>query len=66
VPDSLILEAMRLLASYEGIFAEPSGAAGLAGFMKAIEDKKIDKDEVVVVVVTGHGLKDPDVVKRSS
>ena len=34
--------------------------------MKAIEDKKIDKDEVVVVVVTGYGLKDPDVVKRSS
>ncbi len=64
VPDSLILEAMRLLASYEGIFAEPSGAAGLAGLMKAIEDKKIDRDELVVVLVTGHGLKDPDVVKE--
>ncbi len=64
VPDELILKAMNLLAKYEGIFAEPSGAASLAGLIKAIEDGKIDKDEVVVVLITGHGLKDPDIVKE--
>ena len=66
VPDELILKAMKLLASREGVFAEPSGAAGLAGLMAALEDGRIDKDEEVVVLVTGHGLKDPDVVKESA
>jgi threonine synthase len=64
VPDSLILKSMKLLAIYEGIFAEPSGATGLAGLIKAVEEGKIDRDEPVVVLVTGHGLKDPDVVKE--
>ncbi|PUA33316.1 MAG: threonine synthase [Zestosphaera tikiterensis] len=64
VPDSLIIEAMKLLARYEGIFAEPSGAASLAGLLKAIDDGIIDKSDEVVVLVTGHGLKDPDVVKE--
>jgi len=66
VPDELILKAMKLLASREGVFAEPSGAAGLAGLMAALEDGRVDKDEEVVVLVTGHGLKDPDVVKESA
>jgi len=66
VPDELILKAMKLLASREGIFAEPSGAAGLAGLMAALEDGRIDRNEEVVVLVTGHGLKDPDVVKESA
>jgi len=66
VPDEKIIEAMKLLASLEGIFAEPSGATGLAGLMKLLEDKAIDKDEVVIVLITGHGLKDPDIVKKVS
>ncbi len=65
VSDELILEAMKMLAGYEGIFAEPSGAAGLAGLLAAIDQGKIDKDEVIVVLVTGHGLKDPDIVRES-
>ncbi|MEM4717599.1 MAG: threonine synthase [Desulfurococcaceae archaeon] len=64
VSDSEIIQAMKLLASYEGIFAEPSGAAGCAGLRKALEDKKVDKDELVVVLVTGHGLKDIDTVLK--
>ncbi|MEM1899657.1 MAG: threonine synthase [Zestosphaera sp.] len=64
VEDSLIVEAMKALASTEGVFAEPSGAASLAGLMKALQDKLIDKDEEVVVLITGHGLKDPDVVRE--
>ncbi|MEM2021776.1 MAG: threonine synthase [Zestosphaera sp.] len=64
VEDTLIVEAMKLLASSEGIFAEPSGVASLAGLMKALQAGLIDKDEEVVVLITGHGLKDPDVVKE--
>ncbi len=64
VPDEEIVEAMKLLARYEGIFAEPSGAASLAGLMAAINEGIIDKSDKVVVLVTGHGLKDPDVVKE--
>ena len=66
VKDDEIVEAMKLLASLEGVFAEPSGAAGLAGLIKAIEDRQVDKDETVVVLVTGHGLKDPDIVKKTA
>lgn len=64
VPDGLILEAMKLLAKYEGIFAEPSGVAGLAGLMKALDEGLVDHSETVVVPITGSGLKDIEVVKR--
>jgi len=66
VEDDLILESMKMLASLEGLFAEPSGAAGLAGLIQAIRDGRVDKDETVVVLVTGHGLKDPDIVKKTA
>lgn len=65
VSDHEIIEAMRILARLEGIFAEPSGAAGLAGLIKAVNEGKVDKDEVIVVLVTGHGLKDIDIVRKS-
>jgi threonine synthase len=64
VSDEEIVKAMKLLASLEGIFAEPSGAAGLAGLIKAVEEKLVDRDEVVVVLVTGHGLKDVDIAMK--
>lgn len=63
VSDPEIVNAMKLLAKYEGILAEPSGAAGLAGLIKAKDEGEVDRDEDVVVLVTGHGLKDPDVLK---
>jgi len=66
VSDELILEAMKMLAKYEGIFAEPSGVASLAGYMKLLEEGIIDKGDTVVVLITGHGLKDPDIVKKVS
>lgn len=64
VSDEEIVEAMKMLAKYEGVFAEPSGAAGLAGAVKAYREGLIDRDEEVVVLVTGHGLKDIDAVKK--
>ena len=62
VSDDEILEAYKLMAQLEGVFCEPASAAGVAGLKKLLAQKKLDlpKDTIVVVVVTGHGLKDPD------
>jgi len=59
VTDDEIVEAMLLLGSTTGVFAEPAGATGLAGLRAALREGLIDKDETVVVLVTGSGLKDP-------
>jgi len=60
VSDKEILEAQRLLASTEGIFAEPTGVASLAGLVKLVNEGAIKRDESIVVLITGNGLKDPD------
>jgi len=62
VSDEEILEAQRLLASQEGIFAEPAGATPLAALKRLLEEGAIEKDDRVVCVITGHGLKDISVV----
>ncbi len=59
VTDEEILEAQRKLAGLEGIFAEPSGVASLAGLIRLLEEGTIDRGDSVVVEVTGSGLKDP-------
>ncbi len=61
VSDSEILEAQRLLARLEGIGVEPASAAAVAGVVKAVSHGVIGRGERVVVVATGHALKDPDV-----
>ncbi len=67
VTDHQIKEAYRLLASNEGVFAEPASAASVAGLIKLAEAGFFDKPEPnvgdrlrVVCILTGHGLKDPD------
>jgi len=66
VSDDEILDAMRKLAREEGIFAEPAGAAGYAGLVRAMNTGIIDGDEEIVVVITGNGLKDvPAAVKAA-
>jgi len=62
--DPAIMKAVRDLAAYEGVFAEPSGAAGLAGLRSLLRDGWVKKDEMVVVLVTGSGLKEPDKVMK--
>ncbi|MFQ6010621.1 MAG: threonine synthase [Nitrososphaerales archaeon] len=64
VTDDEILEAQRLLARNEGIFTEPAGASSIAGLKKLRDQGRIDSDEKVVCVCTGHGLKDPDIVMQ--
>lgn len=61
VTDDEILEAYRLLAAREGIFCEPASAASVAGLRKATAEERIERGKRVVCVLTGHGLKDPDI-----
>lgn len=60
VSDEEILKAYSLLASQEGIFAEPGSAASVAGVIKAHEQGLFRGGETIVCTLTGHGLKDPD------
>ncbi|MGH9304945.1 MAG: threonine synthase, partial [Acidimicrobiales bacterium] len=56
VSDEEILAAYRLLATEESIFCEAASAASVAGLLKS----RVEPGEQVVCVLTGHGLKDPD------
>ena len=58
VSDDEILRGEKTLGSTEGIYAEPAGAAPIAGIRKALSEGIIDEDESVLAVVTGYGLKD--------
>ncbi len=58
VTDEQILEAYRLVAGKEGVFVEPSSAAGIAGLLKKKAEGKLPKDKTIVITVTGNGLKD--------
>lgn len=58
--DEEILKAYQLLASTEGVFAEPASCASIAGLKKQVESDMIEKGSTVVAVLTGNGLKDPE------
>jgi threonine synthase len=74
VTDSEILEAQSWLATNEGIFVEPASAAPIAGLMRccdasrspAFSFAKIREGSRIVCTVTGHGLKDPDIVSAQT
>jgi threonine synthase len=55
--DPEIIDAIKLLARTEGIFAEPAGGTTLAVALKLIAQKRIHPDESVVVSITGNGYK---------
>ena len=57
VSDEAILQAQRLLATTEGIFAAPEGAATLAGLQKLLAEEWVRPEERVVLFNTGSGLK---------
>jgi threonine synthase len=50
-----------MLAEEEGIFVEPASAASFAGVLKKSEEGFFTGRETIVCVLTGHGLKDPDI-----
>lgn len=60
VSDEQILHSWRALARLEGVFVEPASAAGLAALAQKIGVGQLDPwGKTAVVVLTGHGLKDP-------
>ena len=63
VTDDEILEVQRMVVELEGVFCEPASAAGVAGVRRLAAERRLGADEVVVCVLTGHGLKDPDAVQ---
>jgi len=65
VTDEEILEAQKLLARLEGIFVEPASASSIAGLKKLVEVGAVSREEEVMCVATGHGLKDPEVAERA-
>ncbi len=73
VTDEEILQAQRWLAVNEGIFVEPASAAGVAGLLKWLDPGRtptprlqVPEGGVIAITVTGHGLKDADVVLKGS
>jgi threonine synthase len=57
VSDQEIIDAIKLLARTEGIFAETAGGVTLASAKRLIETGRIRRDEVTVICITGNGLK---------
>ena len=66
VTDDEILAAYRDLARIEGIFCEPASAASVAGVRKAAAAGELERDALVVCVLTGHGLKDPTTAEHET
>ena len=59
VDDDELVAAWRALAREEGLFCEPSPAAGLAAVLRGdVEGERL------AVTITGHGLKDPAIADR--
>ncbi|MEM0382170.1 MAG: threonine synthase [Nitrososphaerota archaeon] len=60
--DEEILDALRLLATTEGIATEPAGATPIAGVKKLVEEGWLGRDEKVICIATGNMLKDTNEV----
>ncbi len=74
VSDAEILEAYRLLAGADGVFVEPASAASVAGLLKLAHtgyftakarQNRPKRRPLVVCILTGHGLKDPERALKS-
>lgn len=64
VSDEKIKEGIMALGQATGIFAEPAGAIPYAGLKQLVIDHVITSKDKVCLVITGNGLKDPDVLKN--
>ncbi len=65
VSDEEIMNAAKMLAKSEGIFVEPSSAAAIAGLIRLLGLGKIGRDERVVCVLTGSGLKTTEIYLKA-
>jgi threonine synthase len=66
VSDAEILGAYKMVATLEGIFVEPASAAPIAGLLKLARKNVLPKSALIVAILTGNGLKDPDSAIRQS
>ncbi|TMB00581.1 MAG: threonine synthase [Deltaproteobacteria bacterium] len=66
ISDDDILAAYRLLARTEGVFAEPASAISLAGALRLGASGRLRPRDLLVLTLTGHGLKDPDTAIANS
>ena len=64
VTDEEILEAYKMLARTEGVFCEPASAASVAGLLKLSREGMDFRGKRIVCVITGSGLKDPDLAQQ--
>ncbi|MCS7131373.1 MAG: threonine synthase, partial [Hadesarchaea archaeon] len=60
--DGEILEGIKLLAKSEGIYTEPAGGVVVAALKQLVEEGEIDRDERVVLYITGNGLKTQEAI----
>ena len=65
VNDQEIIEGIELLASTEGIFTETAGGVVIASLIKLSKQKKLESKETIVCLITGNGLKTPDVIAKN-
>jgi len=66
VSDGEILEAMVALGRQAAVFAEPAGAAGHAGLVRALAEGLVSPEDEIVVLNTGNGLKDVRAAMRAA
>ena len=64
--DIEIVDAIKLLASTEGIFTETAGGVTLAVAKKLIENGHIGPDEPTVLAITGNGLKTVEALENKT
>ena len=65
VTDREILRGQQILARTSGVFAEPAAAAAVAALGKLLKSHRLKPSDQVVVLITGHGLKDVDAAMRN-
>jgi threonine synthase len=65
VTDKEILSGQKTLAEKTGIFAEPAAAATVAALKKLRQSEQLGRKEQIVLLITGHGLKDVDAAMKN-
>lgn len=66
VSDEEIVAGIKLLAETEGIFTETAGGVTVAVTKKLIEQDRLKRDELIVIAITGNGLKTQEAVRLAS
>lgn len=64
VSDEEIISGVREVARRVGLGVEPSSAAPYAAWKKLLDEGRIARDDTVVLIATGHALKDPGIISH--